>query len=316
MYIIPYTKIARPDHWFKNVFMVLGIVLAFFIEPELVRDGWYFDSLLGLVATSFVASSNYVLNEILDSSKDAFHPTKKKRPIPSGQINILVAYIEWLLLAVVGLGVSYLLSTSFFLSALSLWIMGICYNVPPIRTKEIPYIDVLSESINNPIRLFLGWFVLLPHKIPPLSLVLAYWMAGAFFMGIKRFAEYKTIGNKKIAASYRKSFGYYDENKLLISIFYYAVACSFFLGIFIVKYHLELILSVPLLVGLFAYYLKVGFRENSPVQHPEKLYKEIDLMCYLGGTTLVFVLLLFVEIPSLYQLFKVVSYNIKPLWEF
>ncbi len=127
--------------------------------------------------------------------------------------------------------------------------MGLFYNVPPIRTKEIPYLDVLTESINNPLRLFLGWFVLLPHKIPPLSLTIAYWMAGAFFMGTKRFAEYRTIGDKETAVKYRSSFGYYDENRLLISIFYYAIACAFFLGIFIVRYHLELIFSVPLLTG-------------------------------------------------------------------
>ena len=28
--------------------------------------------------------------------------------------------------------------------------MGVVYNVPPLRTKEWPYLDVLSESVNNP----------------------------------------------------------------------------------------------------------------------------------------------------------------------
>ncbi len=31
--------------------------------------------------------------------------------------------------------------------------MGLVHNVPPVRSKELPYIDVLSESVNNPIRL-------------------------------------------------------------------------------------------------------------------------------------------------------------------
>ena len=34
--IIPYISIARPDHWFKNVFMLLGTVLVFFYKPELI----------------------------------------------------------------------------------------------------------------------------------------------------------------------------------------------------------------------------------------------------------------------------------------
>jgi len=55
----------------------------------------------------------------------------------------------------------------FLASAVWLWVMGIAYNVPPLRTKEWPYLDVLSESINNPIRLLLGWFALVSVRFPP-----------------------------------------------------------------------------------------------------------------------------------------------------
>jgi hypothetical protein len=47
-----------------------------------------------------------------------------------------------------------------------LWVMGVVYNVKPIRSKELPYLDVLSESINNPIRLLLGWFPLIADRVP------------------------------------------------------------------------------------------------------------------------------------------------------
>ncbi len=311
-----YIAIARPDHWFKNGFMVLGVLLAFFLQPELFKTNWYARVFLALVVACLVASSNYVINEILDAPKDALHPTKKNRPIPSGRVYLPFAYTEWLILAVVGLALAYKINLAFFLSALWLWIMGFFYNVPPFRTKDVPYLDVLSEAVNNPIRLFLGWFCLVPNKIPPLSLVLAYWMAGAFFMATKRLAEYRMINNAEIAAKYRKSFGYYNEEKLIISIFYYALFCAFFLGIFIVRYHLELILCVPLFAGFFAYYLKIGFRENSPVQNPEHLYREVGLMLYLGICFVAFVFLLFVKIPVLYEIFKIESNSIKPLWEF
>ena len=29
-----YVQIARIDHWFKNVFMLLGVILAVFYEPR------------------------------------------------------------------------------------------------------------------------------------------------------------------------------------------------------------------------------------------------------------------------------------------
>ena len=30
----PYVQIARVDHWFKNAFMLLGVVLAVFYQPQ------------------------------------------------------------------------------------------------------------------------------------------------------------------------------------------------------------------------------------------------------------------------------------------
>ena len=46
----------------------------------------------------------------------------------------------------------------FALTALLLWVMGCLYNFPPVRTKDVPYLDVLTESINNPLRMLLGWY--------------------------------------------------------------------------------------------------------------------------------------------------------------
>ena len=37
--------------------------------------------------------------------------------------------------------------------------MGCVYNIPPVRSKDLPYVDVLSEAINNPIRMLAGWFI-------------------------------------------------------------------------------------------------------------------------------------------------------------
>ena len=93
------------------------------------------------------------------------------------------ALAEWLGLGALGLGLALLVNGWFALAALALWVMGVLYNVKPIRTKELPYLDVLSESINNPIRLFLGWFPLIPDRVPPLSLVLSYWMVGRLLHG-------------------------------------------------------------------------------------------------------------------------------------
>jgi 4-hydroxybenzoate polyprenyltransferase len=310
----PYIQIARIDHWFKNSFMLLGILLAFFYEPSLCTWGNLSRLTLALLATCLIASSNYVINELLDAPSDRFHPVKRYRPVPSGKILPVLALAEWVMLGALGLGLAWLINPYFAASGLALWAMGVVYNVPPLRTKEVPYIDVLSESINNAIRLFLGWFTLIDDRLPPLSLTLAYWMLGAFFMATKRFAEYRRIDDPESAAKYRKSFGYYTEDRLLMSMFFYVTACALFTGIFIVRYHTELILFIPMAAGFFAYYLKLGLQTDSPAQHPEMLHRERGFVIYMIASVTLFILLMFTHIPVLYNLFNVELSKTNPLW--
>src|SRR5262249_15798569 len=131
-----YVQIARVDHWFKNAFMLLGVILAVFYEPTVAVMSNVVPLGIAVLATCLVASSNYVLNELLDGPNDRLHPEKRFRPVPSGRVRPALAYAEWLLLAVIGLWLARSLNVYFFASALWLWVMGVLYNVPPMRTKE------------------------------------------------------------------------------------------------------------------------------------------------------------------------------------
>jgi len=51
-------------------------------------------------------------------------------------------------------------------------------------------------------------------------------------------------------------------------MFFYATASALFLGVFIIRYHLELILSTPLIAGFFGSYMRVTLKPSSPVQAP------------------------------------------------
>jgi 4-hydroxybenzoate polyprenyltransferase len=309
-----YASIARPDHWCKNAFMILGVLLAYFYHPDLLDWASVGGIAWAVLVTCLVASSNYVLNEILDAPTDLEHPSKRYRPIPSGRVRVPLAYAEWLLLGVVGLTMASAVNRPFLYSALFLLVMGLIYNVPPVRSKDLPYVDVLSESVNNPIRLLLGWFAVTAAEVPPISLLIAYWMIGAFFMATKRFSEYRTIGDPVVAGAYRKSFRHYDEPKLLVSMFFYTTCFALFLGVFIIRYHLELILSFPLIAGFVCYYLMVAFKENSAAQNPERLYRERGLMVFLAICMITFITLMFVHIPKLYELFNVNPSPVSPLW--
>ena len=302
--LIPYIQIARPDHWFKNIFMLPGIAFAAFDSPGSFSWGTVWHILIGLLATCLVASGNYTINEILDADKDRLHPIKKDRPIPSGKINLPIAYLEWILLGAIGLALGWLVNFHFFLCLSLLLFMGFLYNIPPIRLKDLPYLDVISEAVNNPIRLCLGWFILIQSYPPTLSLIMAYWMIGAFFMTTKRFAEYRRIADPAVAAKYRKSFSYYNDYRLLLSMVYYASAFSLFFGIFLIRYRIELILAIPFLAGFIPVYMRLGFWEDSPAQYPERLYKQKGLVCYTAFCLAIIVALLFIDIPIIERLFQ------------
>jgi hypothetical protein len=129
-------------------------------------------------------------------------------------------------------------------------------------------------------------------------------MVGCYFMAIKRFAEYREIGDPLAAATYRKSFAYYSSERLLVSIVFYASTAMLFLGAFIMRYRLELILSFPLIAVVMAMYLSLAFKPDSAVINPEKLYREPRLMVAVVACCVSMLVLLFVDISALDTIFR------------
>lgn len=294
-----YIKIARPDHWIKNIFIFPGVLFAYLLTNSSFNIIQIKNLIIGFIAVCFIASANYTINEYLDKDFDKYHPIKKNRQLVSENVEFKYIVLEYIVLFVFGVIFSSFINKYFLSINMFLLFMGIIYNVKPFRTKDIVYLDVLSESINNALRLLLGWFIITDKYLPPCTIVFGYWFGGAFLMAIKRYAEYNMINDKKIAGLYRKSFQYYTSTSLLLSAFFYAL-CSFFLcGIFIIKYKIEFLLIMPFIAGLFCEYFRLSFLPDSVVQKPEKLYKSKTLMIYIFMISIIFIILIFINIPIL-----------------
>ncbi|WP_421943920.1 UbiA family prenyltransferase [Pedobacter sp.] len=313
-----YIAIARFDNWAKNLFMVPGMLFALSIFNTTFDKTLIFKISIGILSICLVASANYVINEYLDAGFDKFHPLKSKRSSVVSIMNPVIVYFEYALFGISGLLLAYLVSLKFLSVAALLLFMGIIYNVKPFRSKDRVFLDVLSESVNNPIRFAAGWFIFSPalgvpdskwdlnwiNTFPPVSIIIAYWMGGAFLMATKRFAEFRLIDNPQLAGLYRKSFKFYNEKSLLVSMFFYAITCAFFMGIFLVKDRIELLVSFPFFALLFSWYLKIGLLNDSPVQGSEKLYTRKWFMLYLVLFTILLCILMFVDIPWLHWFLK------------
>ena len=283
--------------------MLPGVIIPLSLYPSLISKDLIWKLVLAFVSITLVACSNYVINEVLDAPFDRLHPTKKNRAAARGHVVTSVAYVQWILMMVVGVAIGLLVGKMFALTAAFLWVMGCFYNIPPARTKDVPYLDVLTESINNPLRMLLGWFAVTSVLVPPISLLISYWMIGCYFMGLKRFSELSEIGDRAVAGAYRASFKRYTPESLLVSVVFYASTAMLFFGAFIIRYRIELILGFPLVALVMAIYFKLAFKPESSVQNPEKLYKEPLLMGAFAATVVVMLLLLFIRLPLLENTF-------------
>ncbi len=299
-----HVRIARLDHSIKNLFVLPGIIIPLSVDRSLLDHALIIRIVWAFVSLTLVACSNYVINEVLDAPFDRLHPTKRLRPAALGLVHTGAAYAQWLLMMIVGVAIGYFaVGRLFAVTAIVLWIMGCLYNFPPIRTKDVPYIDVLTESVNNPLRMLLGWYAVTEFITPPVSLLLSYWFIGCYFMALKRFSEMSEIGDKAVSGAYRRSFRYYTAESLLVSVVFYASASMLFFGAFTIRYRLELLLAYPLVAITMAIYFRLSFQKGSSVQNPEKLYREPLLMGSFVATAVLMLLLLFVDLPKLSNFF-------------
>ena len=309
MLIKAYVDIARVSHWTKHIFILPGIVLALLITKAPISD-LNATILVGFLSAGLIASANYVINEYLDAEFDRFHPLKSHRPGAAGELQLIWVITEYIILASIGLFAATTINTLFLITSIVFLFSGIIYNVRPFRTKDLAYLDVLSESLNNPIRLVLGWSMISSTTLPPLSIFIAYWFGGAFLMALKRLSEFRyiseTLGNSGIheLKNYRASFQVYTHNSLLISSSIYQILSVFFAAVFLVKYRAEYILSFPFFAILFGYYFNLSLNKEAITQTPEKLYKDKGLILILLALSAILLLTTIVDIPIIRSLIE------------
>lgn len=81
-------KLIRPKQWIKNMF----VFIPMFFGGSLLDKNDIFACVITFFSYSFVASSVYCFNDIIDVEADRRHPVKCKRPIASGAISVAQAY--------------------------------------------------------------------------------------------------------------------------------------------------------------------------------------------------------------------------------
>jgi 4-hydroxybenzoate polyprenyltransferase len=93
----------RPPEWIKNVLVFAGLLFSQKLDqgPQVV------DATLAFVAFCAISSAGYLVNDLRDAPLDRRHPEKRHRPIASGELSERLAAIAAVVLAAIGIGVSF-----------------------------------------------------------------------------------------------------------------------------------------------------------------------------------------------------------------
>ncbi len=146
--IKPYLKELRPQQWLKNVLIFVPMLAGHQIAAATILQ-----STLAFVAFCCVASSVYVLNDLLDLSADRAHPTKRHRPFASGAIPM--THSVWIAVVPVALGlvIAAFLGTQFLAVMLVYYILTFAYSM---WLKRTVIIDICVLAGLYTLRIFAG----------------------------------------------------------------------------------------------------------------------------------------------------------------
>jgi decaprenyl-phosphate phosphoribosyltransferase len=296
----PYFKAMRLERWPRSLAIFSGIAAFFFLHredisstPVLLSIG---KSLAAFLLTWAISTANYIINEIADAPFDIHHPSKCNRPLVKGEIKKIPFLLYGIMLSLASLALSYFFfSFPFFLSLLVLLFAGFMYNIKPIRTKDIPFLDSISESANNPIRFLIGWFAFSsPHLFPPLSILMSWWIFGNFLMISKRLSEFRLLRDK--AENYRSSLSKYTTKSLTLGIVLSVI--FFFVGYFVFAFSYKLqsfIYYSPLVVFYFFLIFWKTLKEKEALEEPETLLKHFKFTLYTFFLAFLFCLSYFID---------------------
>lgn len=143
-------KAMRPHQWSKNgLVLVPALTSGLILSPAIAGK-----AVMAAIVMSLVASSIYLLNDILDVEADRAHKTKWRRPIAHGDLSIPAAAGLSILLGAIGLGGGALLGGWPLLGALLVYVALTC--AYSFRIKSAMVADVIALASLYTVRLWIG----------------------------------------------------------------------------------------------------------------------------------------------------------------
>ncbi|NJN81413.1 MAG: decaprenyl-phosphate phosphoribosyltransferase [Caldilineaceae bacterium] len=193
-------RTMRPQQWIKNVIIFAALVF----DGKLTQPDLFLKTTLMFVAFCLASSSVYIMNDLVDIDKDRQHPRKRLRPLPSGQLNPILAVVGAVTLASLALGLSGWINIWAAVITVAYLLQNIGYS---FYLKNVVIIDVMVLSLGFLLRVVAGVVVVDVEQFSPWLYVCVTLLA--LFLGFGK-RRHEIVLLESGAASHRSSLGQYN----------------------------------------------------------------------------------------------------------
>ena len=163
----------RPTQWTKNLIIFAALIFG----QRLLDSSAVLTSIIAFAVFCALSGVVYLVNDVADREADRKHPTKRMRPIASGDLPVPVALATAAVLGLVATGIAFLVRFEFGLISTAYLLLLGSYSGP---LKHVVIIDVLTIAVGFVIRAAAGAVAIqveIGHWLLIVTLLLALFLA-------------------------------------------------------------------------------------------------------------------------------------------
>jgi len=202
--VVAALQALRPKQWLKNLFVFAPLLFGkAFLDPHKVNL-----ALIAFGLFSAMASSVYILNDILDVERDRLHPSKKDRPIASGRLPIPLAAVLGILLGAGALTLAFIHMPALATILAIYASVNIAYS---LGLKHVVILDIFAIAVGFVLRVF-GGAVAIEVEASRWLLTCTIFIS-LFLAACKRRGEITLVGDSNATRAVLRSYsiGYVDQ---------------------------------------------------------------------------------------------------------
>ncbi len=280
-------RTMRITQWHKNGFIFVPLLF----DRKLFQANYLLPTIGGFFLLCLASSAVYLLNDLVDIESDRAHPTKRMRPLPSGQLGKPVAMAAAILLPLIVVPVAYLLKPLFAAILGVYLLLQVAYS---FKLKHIVLLDVLTIAAGFVLRVAAGVVLVDVVRFSPWLYVFTTMLALFMAFGKRRQELILLQGD---ASNYRAILDQY--NIALLDEMIVIVTATTVLTYSLYTFSAEglpanhtMMLTVPfVLYGIFRYLYLIHVRGEGGAPEEVILHdRPLQATVVLGGIAIVFVL--------------------------